>query len=184
MSPSSSKTDTQADFTMPNITALLAFLLLPLSIGWGASAVANSNRAEAVPQDPLATLPACEIRVDESGNTIVLEGIVFADADLSGSYHMQIRQKGLGSSRISQSGDFQVRAGAPGSLGMVSLAKGAGSYFATLSVRWHDGAADCVAQAPESRKVKFLDKKSALPRASDSPQGAPAPLAPVDPAPK
>jgi hypothetical protein len=181
MSPSSSKTDTQADFTMSNITALLGFLLLPLSIGWGASAVANSNRAEAVPQDPLATLPACEIRVDESGNTIVLEGIVFADADLSGSYHMQIRQKGLGSSRIFQSGDFQVRAGAPGSLGIVSLAKGAGSYFATLSVRWHDGAADCVAQAPKSRKAKFLEK-SALPSASDTPQAAPfGPVAPAAP---
>ena len=164
---------------MSDITALLAFLLLPLSIGWGASAVANSNRAEAVPEDPIATLPACEIRVDESGNSIVLEGIVFADADLSGSYHMQIRQKGLGSFRISQSGDFQVRAGSPGSLGMVSLAKGAGSYFATLSVSWHDGAADCVAQAPKSRKVKLLDKKSALPSASD-PQAAP--LVPVDPA--
>lgn len=158
---------------MSNVTALLAFLLLPLSIGWGTSAMANGNGAEAVPEDPVATLPACEIRVDESDNSIVLEGIVFADADLSGSYHMQIRQEGLGSSRISQSGDFQVRAGAPSSLGIVSLAKGAGSYFASLSVRWHDGAADCVAQAPKSRKVKLLDKKSALPRASDSPQAAP-----------
>jgi hypothetical protein len=164
---------------MSNITALLAFLLLPLSIGWEASAMANSNSAEAVPEDPIAALPACEIRVDDSGNSIVLEGIVFADADLSGSYHMQIRQKGLGSSRISQSGDFQVRAGAPSSLGIVSLAKDAGSYFATLSVSWHEGAADCVAQAPKSRKVKVLDKKSALPSAGESPKAAP--LAPVPP---
>jgi hypothetical protein len=46
------------------------------------------------------------------------------------------------------------------------LAKGAGSYFATLTVNWDDGAADCVAQAPNSRKVKLLDEKSVRPGAS------------------
>jgi len=88
---------------------------------------------------------------------------------------MQVRQKGLGSSRISQSGDFKVLAGAPGSLGIVSLAKSAGDYFATLTVSWDDGTADCVAQAPKSRKVKLLDKNNVLPSASE------APSAPVQP---
>jgi len=81
---------------------------------------------------------------------------------------MQVRQKGLGSSRISQSGDFKVLAGAPGSLGIVSLAKSAGDYFATLTVTWDDGTADCVAQAPKSRKVELLEKNKVLPSASES----------------
>jgi curli production assembly/transport CsgH protein len=157
---------------MFNAISALAFWMLPLSIGWGAVALANGNGAEAVPEDRIATLPACEIRVHQSGDSIVLEGLVFAPADLSGSYHMQVRQNGLGSSRISQSGDFKVRAGAPGSLGIVSLAKAAGSYLATLTVSWDDGTTNCVAQAPKSRKVKLLDKDSVLPGA-DKPPSAP-----------
>jgi hypothetical protein len=177
MSPSLSKIDTQAGFTMSNVIVSLAAWLLPLSIGWGAVAVAKGNGSESVPEAPAATLPACEIRVDQGDNSIVLEGLVFAPADLTGSYHMQVRQKGLGSSAISQSGDFKVLAGAPSSLGIVSLAKGAGSYFATLTVSWDDGADDCVAQAPDSRKVK-LDETSVLPGASDPRQ---APAAPIQP---
>ena len=163
---------------MSNVIATLTAWLLPLSIGWGAVAVANGTGAEGAPEAPAAKPPACEIRVDQSGNGIILEGLVFGRADVSGSYHMQVQQKGLGSSRISQSGDFKVRAGTPGSLGIVSLAKGAGSYFATLTVNWDDGASDCVAQAPNSRKVKLLDEKSVLPGASAPPD---APLAPVQP---
>lgn len=157
---------------MSNVIAPLAAWLL--SIGWGAVAMANGIGAESVPEAPAATLPACEIRVDQSGDSIVLEGLVFARADRSGSYHMQVRQKGPGSSRISQSGDFKVRAGAPGSLGIVSLAKGAGSYYATLTVSWDEGAADCLAQAPKTRKVKLLEEKNSLPGAS-KPQAAPQP---------
>jgi hypothetical protein len=149
---------------MSNALAPLAFWLLPLSIGWGATAMANGNSAEAVPEDPIA----CEIRVDQSGESIVLEGFVSGRGNLSGSYQMQVRQKGLGSSRISQSGDFKVLAGAPGSLGIVSLAKSAGDYFATLTVTWDDGTADCVAQAPKSRKVELLEKNKVLPSASES----------------
>ena len=153
---------------MSNVMAPLAFWLLPLSIGWGSTVMANANGAEAVHENPIATLPACEIRVDQSVESIVLEGLVFAAADLSGFYRMQVRQNGLGSSRISQSGDFKVLAGAPGTLGIVSLAKSAGDYFATLTVSWDDGTADCVAQAPKSRKVKLLDKNNVLPSAGEA----------------
>jgi len=159
---------------MSNVIAPLAAWLLPFSIGWAAMGIADGNGGGVVPQGSTGRSPACEIRVHQSDNSIILEGLVFGRADVSGSYHMQVRQKGLGSSRISQSGDFKVRAGTPGSLGIVSLAKGAGNYFATLTVNWDDGASDCVAQAPNSRKVKLLDEKSLLPGVSD-------PTAPVQP---
>lgn len=158
---------------MSNVISPLAVWLLPLSIGWAAMAMAGGDGGDGGPADKS---PACEIRADQSGNSIILEGLVFGRADVSGSYHMQVWQKGLGSSRISQSGDFKIPAGAPSSLGIVSLAKGGGSYSATLTVRWNDGAADCVAQAPHSRKVKLLNEKSVLPGASEPPD---APVAPV-----
>jgi hypothetical protein len=148
----------------------IATLLLPLSIGWCAVAIVNGNSAGAAPRAPTAKLPACEIRVDQSGNTIILEGLVFGRPDVSGSYHMEVRQRGLGSSAISQNGDFRVPANTYGSLGIVSLSKGVGSYLATLTVSWGDGTADCVAQAPKTRKVKLLDKKSDTPGASGLPQ--------------
>jgi hypothetical protein len=149
---------------MSNIISPLAVWLLPLSICWAAMAIADGDDGDRGPAD---RFPACEIVADQSGNSIILEGLVFGRADVSGSYHMQVWQKGLGSSRISQSGDFKIPAGAPASLGIVSLARGSGSYSATLTVRWNDGAADCVAQAPNRRKVKLLDEKSVLPSTSD-----------------
>jgi hypothetical protein len=79
----------------------------------------------------------------------------------------------LGSSRISQSGDFKVLGGATGSVGVVSLVKSAGSYIATLTVTWDDGTPDCIAQAPKTRKVTLLGKGSA--------SGASAGTAPVQP---
>jgi hypothetical protein len=145
---------------MSNIVITAAFWLAPVSILWAATAMANGNGPEAIPEDHIAKLPACEIRVGQSGDSIVVEGLVLAAADVSGSYHMQVRQNGLGSSRISQSGDFKVLGGATGSLGVVSLPESAGSYIATLTVSWDDGTPDCVAQAPKTRKVRLLGKSS------------------------
>jgi hypothetical protein len=157
---------------MSNLLVSAAFCLAPFSIFWGATAMANGNGAEAIPEDHIAQV--CEIRVDQNGESIVLEGLVFASADVSGSYHMQVRQNGLGSSRISQSGEFNSLGGSIGSLGVVSLVKSAGSYVATLTVSWDDGTPDCVAQAPKTRKARLLGKRNAS-GASE------APSAPVQP---
>jgi curli production assembly/transport CsgH protein len=159
---------------MSNLLVSAAFWLAPFSIFWGATAMANGNGAEAIPEDHIAKVPRCEIRIDQNGESIVLEGLVFASADVSGSYHMQVRQNGLGGSRISQSGDFKVLGGATGSVGVVSLVKSAGSYIAMLTVTWDDGTPDCVAQAPKTRKVTLLGKGSA----SGASAGSSAPVQP------
>ena len=96
-----------------------------------------------------AKLPACEIRVDQRADSIVLEGLVFAAGTVSGSYQLKVWQHGAGSSAISQSGDFAVPAGGSSSLGMVSLSKGAGGYGATLKVNWDDDPVDCKATADD-----------------------------------
>jgi len=46
-------------------------------------------------------------------------------------------------SNIRQGSDFEVGPGAEESLGMVSLSD-QGSYDATLTVHWYDGAPDCM----------------------------------------
>jgi hypothetical protein len=145
---------------MSNLLVTGAFWLAPFSIIGGATAIANGNGPEAVPEDHIAKVPACEIRVDQSGDSIVVEGLAFAPAGVSGSYRMQVQQNGSGSSRIFQSGDFKTSASAVGSLGVVSLAKNAGSYIATLTVNWDDGTPDGVARAPKTRSVKLLGKSS------------------------
>jgi curli production assembly/transport CsgH protein len=145
---------------MSNLLVTGAFWLAPLSIVWAATAMANGNGPEAVPEGHIAEVPVCEIRVDQSDDSIVVEGLVHAPAGVSGSYRMQVQQNGSGSSRIFQSGDFKTSDSAVGSLGVVSLAKNAGSYIATLTVNWDDGTPDCVARAPKTRSVKLRGKSS------------------------
>jgi hypothetical protein len=115
-----------------------AALLLSLGLSFAAQATVHGNSG---------TLPSCEIRVDQRDDAVMLEGLVSAAEPISGTYQLDIRQNGAGTSQISQSGDFAVPAGSSSSLGMVSLTKTAGGYRATLRVRWNSDAADCKATA-------------------------------------
>jgi hypothetical protein len=123
---------------MSKMLASLVALLLPLGTSFAASAMVHQSAGR---------LPTCEIRVDEQAGAVMLEGLVSAAEPISGTYQLDIRQNGAGTSQISQSGDFAVPAGSSSSLGMVSLAKNAGGYRATLRVRWNSDAADCKASA-------------------------------------
>jgi hypothetical protein len=121
---------------MSKILVSLTALLLPLGTNFAASAMVRQSQSR---------LPSCEIRVDEQTGAVMLEGVVSAASALSGTYRLNVWQNGVGTSQISQSGDFIVPAGGSSSLGLVSLTKNAGGYGATLHVRWNGGAADCKA---------------------------------------
>jgi hypothetical protein len=102
-------------------------------------------------------LPRCELRVDERGDSIVLEGVIVARAPVSGSYELRVLQKGPGgSSDVVQGGEFNIEAGALGSLGIVSLSMNTKNYSARLSVQWDDGAPNCKSGAPRSAKQKLI----------------------------
>jgi hypothetical protein len=121
--------------------------LLPLSVAWGAVTAIDGDAASAEPDSGTpgadSSSPRCEIRVDRHGGGVVLEGLVFAEEPVSGSYRLRVWQKsGAGRSQISQSGDFSVESGSE-SLGLVSLANRGGGYVATLSVQWDGGGFDC-----------------------------------------
>jgi hypothetical protein len=114
----------------------LAATLLPLGAAWAAVGGAHEP-LEGTP------LPRCEIRIERDGGSVVLEGLVFTDAPMSGSYEMHVSQSGGGnSSDITQGGEFSIGAGSSESLGVVSLA-GSGGYTARLSVEWDSGSIDC-----------------------------------------
>lgn len=154
---------------MASIVRPLVASLLPLSLAWGALGMPVKDSGTWAEEEQTVPLrPRCQLRVDGDGDSIVLEGVVFARRSASGSYQLRVSQQSAGgSSNIAQSGDFVIESGSTASLGTVSLANGVSRYVAELTVQWDDGAADCVAEAPKRRKVKFFDEESTLP--SDEP---------------
>ena len=130
--------------------------LLPLTFAWGAAAGGDLDAPtyDAPAYDvPYAKRPTCDIRVVRENGSLVLEGLVVAPRPVTGSYRFQISQGSYGGgSNIRQGGDFAVAPGTDGSLGMVSL-PGRGSYAATLTVHWHDGAPDCIRHAGTGRRL-------------------------------
>jgi CsgH protein len=147
---------------MTSLVRSLVTSLLPLSLAWSALGMpVNGDGTWAEEEQAAPMRPRCQVRVDDDGDSIVLEGVVFARRPTSGSYRLHVSQESAGgSSEIVQSGDFIVESGSAASLGTVSLSNSV--YVAELTVQWDDGDADCVAEAPKRRKVKFFDQKSTL----------------------
>jgi hypothetical protein len=149
---------------MASIVRALVASLLPLSLAWGAWGMPVDGNGTWAQEEQTALLrPRCQLRVDDDGDSIVLEGIVSARKFASGSYHLRVSQESAGgSSNISQSGDFIVESGSTASLGTVSLSNGVSRYVAKLTVQWDDGVADCLATAPKRRKVNLFNEKKTL----------------------
>ena len=130
-----------------NVFISLAAALLPLTLAWSAAAGGD------LPSQTLGDGPSCDLRVAHDGGSLVVEGLVFVPAPVSGSYELEISQGGYaGGSNIRQGGDFAVAPGKDNSLGVVSLPSG-GGYAATLIVRWHDGAPDCTRHIGNGRRL-------------------------------
>jgi len=130
-----------------NVFISLAAAVLPLTFAWGAAAGSD------LPARADTDGPSCDIRIAKEGGSLVLEGLVFAPAPVSGSYELEISQGGYaGGSDIRQGGDFEVAPGEDGSLGIVSL-PARGGYAARLIVHWHDGAPDCTRHVGTGRRL-------------------------------
>jgi hypothetical protein len=131
------------------IAKTVAAALLPLGLAWGAAAGSDLPPSA----DPTAEGPSCDIRVAHEGNSVVLEGLVFAPMPVSGVYEMRVAQRGANSSDIRQGGDFDTAPGVPESLGLVSLSLGGSGYVARLTVQWDDGSADCTREIGTRTRV-------------------------------
>lgn len=140
---------------MSNFATVILASLLPLSGAWSASALANGGAPAPLPDEFAGDLPRCEIRAEPNGRGVQLEGLVFADVPLSGTYRFRISQRGPGgSSQINQGGEFEAAPGEAQSLGVVSVGSGPTSFTATLTVRWAGGSVDC-ATGTGKRRVEL-----------------------------
>ena len=88
----------------------------------------------------------CEIYQSHSGGGVVLEGVVFANGAVDGSYQFNVTKSGGGSSSISQGGEFSVGSGGKSTVGSVSRG-GEGSYSATLRVTADGHSVSCKERA-------------------------------------
>ncbi len=120
--------------SLPLVSApLVAVAMVAGAVGCGAPA-ASAGEASGI---------RCEIRVSEHRGGVSLEGVVYARADVDGTYRLSVKSRGGdGSSNVDQSGDFSASPGQPNHLGEVSL-DGGGSYVARLEVRSSAGTASC-----------------------------------------
>ncbi|MCC5999808.1 MAG: hypothetical protein JJU19_02960 [Pararhodobacter sp.] len=93
--------------------------------------------------DPLR----CELRITERGGSTTIEGRVSAERVVQGSYRLAIAARsGGGSAMINQSGDFEVRPGAPAELGQTTLGGSAARYTADLEIRVNGQRLRCLEQ--------------------------------------
>jgi hypothetical protein len=85
----------------------------------------------------------CEIYQSHGGGGVTLQGVVFANGAVDGSYQFNITKSGGGgSSNINQGGEFSVGAGGKATLGQVSLG-GDGGYTASLRVTADGHSVSC-----------------------------------------
>jgi hypothetical protein len=138
---------------MSRILMISLAALLPFGLAFGAVAGGDVPESYSDGPEPYASGPSCDIRVVNEGGALVFEGLAFSAVPSSGSYDFKITQGGpAGGSNIEQVGDFEASSGEETSLGMVSLSN-RGSYDATLTVRWHDGAPDCTRRVGSGRRL-------------------------------
>jgi hypothetical protein len=125
---------------MSLVTGPLAGWFVPAALGLGVIGVMASGSERVDASQPLR----CEIQVKERGNSVALQGVVFAKTAIEGSYLLRVSKSGGGgSSDINQSGDFSAGPGEPSTLGTVSLGGDGGSYVARLMVTWDGGSIEC-----------------------------------------
>jgi hypothetical protein len=125
---------------MSLVTGPVAGWFVPAALGVGVLGVIASGIERVDASQPVR----CEIQVKEHGNSVTLEGVVFAKTAIEGSYQLRVSKSGGGgSSNINQSGDFSAGPGQPSTLGIVTLGGDDGSYVARLTVTWDGGSIEC-----------------------------------------
>ncbi len=109
------------------ISAGTAALILGLGTA-GASTGAGQSTSTS---DPVH----CEIQTSTGRGMTTMEGLVFTDAKISGSYQFRVMSSGRsGNSNIRQGGNFTATPDNPVTLGKIMLGNRGASYNATLKV--------------------------------------------------
>lgn len=118
--------------------------IVTLALGLGVMVMAAQGGAKPASAKAVSGSLRCELEVKQRAGGVELQGVVFANAKVEGSYQLQIRKTGGGgSSDINQGGEFNAGPGLPARLGIVSLGGDDGSYSARLTVRWNGEVIEC-----------------------------------------
>ena len=116
-----------------------------LAIGLAASGIAATAAITGLEAGPKMTTddPACEIRASRVSGGVLLEAVAVSNKPISGTYEFSVRNESpAGSSNTSQSGEFEIRAGAETVLSEVALS-GGGTAKADLRLTWPGGETSC-----------------------------------------
>ncbi|MCP4183893.1 MAG: hypothetical protein GY761_11350 [Hyphomicrobiales bacterium] len=86
----------------------------------------------------------CEVQTSSSRGMITLQGMLYTDKKISGSYHFKVTGRGSsGNSNINQGGEFTAGPDDWVTLGKVMLGKRSTQYDATLKVKINGIALKC-----------------------------------------
>lgn len=123
-------------FGMSAKTTLSAFAVLLTAAGGTAVLAAGSGPAAGIGLISGVKAPLrCEIQVTPQKGMVTLEGIVYSDRAIDGTYSLQVEGSGRGGSNsVQQGGAFTAKAGRSNSLGQVSLGSSGANYDITLKV--------------------------------------------------
>lgn len=114
-------------FTNSSILTRVAPVMIGVAIAGAAYAAAGDDAA------PDGT--RCEIKATQQGSMISLDGVLFADSQVSGSYRFQVTSVGgSGNTNIRQGGGFAAGAGEEVTLGKVMVGGYGAFYDASLEV--------------------------------------------------
>ena len=115
-------------------------LAVPALLGLGLMGAAMSAGQAGTGDGPVR----CEIQTSATNGMIALEGMVYADAAISGSYKFRVVSAGGGGrSNIQQGGAFTAGPGGAVSLGRVMLGGAGASYDASLSITSNGATIEC-----------------------------------------
>ena len=110
---------------------LLTAALAPALIGAGIVGAAYGAGEQGIAPGPAH----CDIEVTEKGGMYALEGILYANVDVSGTYRFSVVSVGgSGNTNIRQGGAFTAASGDEATLGRVMLGGSGAAYEATLEI--------------------------------------------------
>jgi hypothetical protein len=114
-------------------------LVVPALLGLSTMGV-SMNISQADTTGPLR----CEIQAASASGMIALQGIVFADVSVTGSYLFRVVSAGGGgSSNIQQGGAFSAGPHGPVTVGQISLGGSQAAYDAILTVSANGKTIEC-----------------------------------------
>jgi hypothetical protein len=113
----------------------LAAAAVLAGLGAASFATADGTPETTAPGTAFTEPLRCEIVASPADGMIALEGVLYTDAAISGSYRFRVTSfGGGGSSNIQQGGEFVAAPGETATLGTVMLGNPGGRYKATLEV--------------------------------------------------